>query len=379
MTRILAIPERIKLFKEINRVHKVMYGWKMIYENAWDVDRIDIENDIRFDSYHKKWIPLDKSDAEKYYFYDKSRDITLLKGLFAWEAYHFTHLNPYKYYPYGKSGEEDFVSDNLGKRVGPDVDHPVKCLETTFDMHQRKQDGKIWISSYWLYHTDFYATVADFGNDIYETLSEAVGGDERISEELQKKYEDVVWANGQRFKKALESYFSGGQLNAKHWEGGYIFAASKERRIKTLEQFEEARDVEEKHFSNTLEEFIEWFRDNGFRLGAKAEEGLRGRMRSSYAFNPRLIAERWCKLLVEEDKTEPSDVYLWWGGEPNRDSCYALLTLFFEVDPDDIGTSKFDERVSRNLRAIINIAEKDDTWLSSYRLYEPIVWRAIFS
>jgi len=181
------------------------------------------------------------------------------------------------------------------------------------------------------------------------------------------------------FKKALDSYFEGGQLNAKHWEGGYLFAASKEWRIKTLGQFEEARDVEEKHFVEALEEFLEWFKDNGISLGAEAEEGLRRKMRSSYASNPRGRAERWCKLLVEEDKAEPSDVYLWWGGEPNHDSRYALLTLFFEVDPDDIGTSRFDERVSRNLRAIINIAENDIDLSSSHRKYEPKVWRVIFS
>jgi len=94
-------------------------------------------------------------------------------------------------------------------------------------------------------------------------------------------------------------------------------------------------------------------------------------MRSYYVAYPCNIARDWCRLLVEEDKVEPSDVYLWWGGEPNSDSCYALLTLFF--DPDDIGTQRFDGKVSRNLRALINIAGKDTTWLSSYREYEPRV------
>jgi len=267
----------------------------------------------------------------------------------------------------------------LGKRIGPEVGHAIFCLETTFNVQQKKDDGKIWISSGWLYHPELYTMVSDFIDDVYTTLSEAAGGDEKIYEGLREKYEDADWANGQWFKEALERYFEGGQLNAKHWEGGYLFAASKEWRIKTLEQFEEARDVEEKHFSHTLEEFIEWFRDNGISLGAKAEEGLRRRMRSSYAVNPRDRAERWCKLLEEEDKVEPSDVYLWWGGEPNRDSRYALLTLFFEVDPADIGTSRFDDRISRNLRAIINIAEKDIDWSSSHREYEPNVWSVIFS
>jgi len=381
LTKILSLLERIKLFKEINRVHKEMYGWKMIYENAWyGASRIDIESDIRFDSYNKKWVPLDKSDAGRYYLYDdKGRDITSLCGIFAWAAYHFTHLNPYKYYPYSEPVEEDFISDALGKRIRPNVGHPVKCLETTFEVQQRKQDGKIWISSRWLYHADLYETVADFRNDISDALSETVRGDEKISEELWKKYEDIAWANGQWFKKALESYFKGGKLNGRSWYGGYLFAASREWRIKTLEQFEEARDAEERHFSDTLDEFIDWFRSNGISLGAKAEEGLRRRMRSSYAFNPRDVAERWCKLLVEEDKAEPSDIYLWWGGEPNSDSCYALLTLFFEVNPDDVGTSRFYEKVSRNLRSIINIAEKDIHWLSFWREFEHNVWGAIFS
>jgi len=377
LTKILTVPERIRLFKVINRVHEAMYGWKIIYWNVWNGDRIDIESDIRFDSYHKKWIPLDKSDEGRYYFHDdEGRDISWLRGIFAWEAYNFPHLNPYKYHQYNEPVEEDFISDSLGKRIGPDVGHPIYCLETTFDVRQRKDDGKIWISSNWIYH---YATVSEFGNDISDTLSEAARGDEKISEELRKKYEDVAWENGQWFKKALERYFEGGQLNAKYWAGGYLFTASKEWRIKTLEQFNEARDAEEKHFSNTLEEFIVWFKDNGISLGAKAEEGLSRRMRSSYAFNPRDVAERWCKLLVEEDKAEPSDVHLWWGGEPNRDSCYALLTLFFDIDPDDVGTRSFDDRVSRNLRALINIAEKDDTWLSSFRKYAPNVLRATFS
>ena len=77
--------------------------------------------------------------------------------------------------------------------------------------------------------------------------------------------------------------------------------------------------------------------------------------------------------MVEEDKVNPSDVYLWRGGEPNRDANYALLTLYFKINPEDIGTSRFDEKVSRNLRTIINMSEY------SYRDYEPSVWRAIFS
>ena len=126
-------------------------------------------------------------------------------------------------------------------------------------------------------------------------------------------------------------------------------------------------------------EFIGWFSNNCSNLGESAEDGLRSRMREFYANYPCNIAKEWCKLLVEEDMDEPSDVYLWWGGEPNRDSCYALLTLFFEVDPDNIGTPSFDEKVSKNLRAIINIAERDIDWLSSHRKYEPNILKVIFS
>ncbi|MGQ9513503.1 MAG: hypothetical protein ACUVTL_00355 [Thermoproteota archaeon] len=82
---------------------------------------------------------------------------------------------------------------------------------------------------------------------------------------------------------------------------------------------------------------------------------------------------------MHKDKDNQSDVFLCWGGEPNRDLCYALLTLYFEIDPDDIGTPRFDERVSRNLRTLIDIAEKDGVWFASYREYEPHVWRAFFS
>ena len=70
----------------------------------------------------------------------------------------------------------------------------------------------------------------------------------------------------------IEGYFRGGELNVKYWDGSYLFAVSKEWRIKTLAQFNEARDVEEKHFSDTLEESIKWFRDNRISMGAKAEE-----------------------------------------------------------------------------------------------------------
>jgi hypothetical protein len=96
-------------------------------------------------------------------------------------------------------------------------------------------------------------------------------------------------------------------------------------------------------------------------------------MRKFYDVYPCGIAKDLYKFLVEEDSAEPSDVYLWWGGKPNSDACYAFLRLFFEVDPDDVGTSRFDEKVSRNLKVLINIAEKDTMWMSSRREYEPNV------
>lgn len=378
MARILSIPERIRLFKEINRVHKEIYGWKMIYDNVWHIGKIDIENDVRLGL--NEPVPISKSDAGKYYFLDdKGKDIPSFKGILAWEAYYFYHLNPYKILDYKKElTDEDFIFDGLGKRIRPDVNHPVHCLETIIEVQQRKDDGKIWISSNWLYHPDCYGSGEGFGTEIYRTFDEAVGGDEKIYEKLQTKYEEITDANGYEFEKALERYFKGGKLQSKYWYGGYLLAASKERRIKTLEQLNEAMEEEDKHFKSTLEEFIGWFRSNGLNLGEKGEEILRRRMRNFYDAYPCNIARNWCKFLVDEDKVEPSDVYLWWGGEPNSDSCYAFLTLFFEVDPGDIGTSRFDMRVSRNLRALINIAENATT-LSHYREYEHNIWRAIFS
>ncbi|MBO3803809.1 MAG: hypothetical protein JTT11_08095, partial [Candidatus Brockarchaeota archaeon] len=160
MARILPIPERIKLFKEINRVHKETYGWKMMYKNAWyGAGKIDIENDVRLD-YHGRWVPMGRSEAGKYYFQnDKGNDITLLRGIFSWQAYYFYRLNPYRIIDYKEElADEDFISDGLGKRIRPDVSRPVHCLETMIKVQQRKDDGKIWISSNWLYHPDCYGS-----------------------------------------------------------------------------------------------------------------------------------------------------------------------------------------------------------------------------
>ncbi|MGQ9514788.1 MAG: hypothetical protein ACUVTL_07045 [Thermoproteota archaeon] len=125
-------------------------------------------------------------------------------------------------------------------------------------------------------------------------------------------------------------------------------------------------------------EFIGWLRRNGLNLGDRAEEALRKRLRELYVAYPWGKVKEVGEYLVQ-DRDEPFDVYLWWGGEPNTDSCYAFLTLFFEVDPGDIGTSRFDEKVSRNLRAMINVAERERSMLSYYREYKPDIWRAFFT
>jgi len=95
----------------------------------------------------------------------------------------------------------------------------------------------------------------------------------------------------------LKGYFREGELNVKYWDGGYLFAASKEWRIKTMAQFNKARDVEEKHFSDILEEFIEWFRDKGISMGAKAEESLRSRMSGHLTVEIALLSYKAYPLL----------------------------------------------------------------------------------
>jgi len=275
--------------------------------------------------------------------------------------------------------EGDLISDKHGKRIRPKINHAVECKETMIEVQQRKDDGKIWVSSNWLYHPDCYGSATGFGEEIYKTISETVGGDERSFKELIKKYEDITHVNRYWFERALDKYFKGYRLEAKGWNEGYLFAASKERRIKTQEQLSIALEAENKHFTSVLGEFIQWLRTNGLNLGEKTEGSLRRRIKKFYASYPCDIAKKWCKLLEEEDKSSQSDIYLWWGGEPNSDACYAFLTLFFEIDPKDIGKPQFDERVSINLRVMTNIADRENTFLSSYREYEPHVWNAIFS
>jgi len=321
------------------------------------------------------------SEATEYYFRDRrGRDITSLRGLFAWQAEYFYHVNPYAFHDYDhKLKEGDFVSDDLGKRIGPDVSQPVKCLETSISVQQRKEDGKIWISSNWLHHEDCYAATSPFADAITGAMDVVAGGDEMLYDSLWEKYVEICHANESEFERALEGYFGGEGLKGVYWNGGYVFAASKEWRIKTLEQLDEALEAEEGHFSSVLGEFIGWLRSNGLNLGDGAEEALRKRLRELYDAYPWGKARELGEYLVQEDRGEPSDVHLWWGGEPNSDSCYAYLTLFFEVDPEDIGTSILDEKVSRNLRAMINVAERERSMLSYYREYKPNIWKVFFS
>jgi hypothetical protein len=246
-------------------------------------------------------------------------------------------------------------------------------------VQQRKDDGQIWISSSWLYHLDCYSSVASFSNDILKTLNEATGGDEYQTQALWNKYDEVSDRDRQEFERAIKNYYRGGKLKGKCWDAGYLFAASREWRIKTFEQLNAALKVEDKQFSTKLEEFIGWLRDNGLSLGDHAEESLRVRLKKFYDAYPREMAKDLCWHLVEEDRANPSDIYLWWGGEPEDFPCYAFLTIFFEVDPIDIGTHKFDENVAKNLKALVNISERAQSVLSYYKEIKPHVWRAIFS
>jgi len=390
LARILSIPERIKLFKEINRVHKDMYGWQLLYDNGLNAEgRIDIDRNLVL-HYPKEWVPMTESDARHYYFYDtQNRDITLLRGLFAWEAWYFHHLNPYKfddeYRPSGaeasvslKLSEEDLISNGSGKRIRPDIDHPVECQESLIEVQQRKDSGKIWISSNWRYRPECYGSASYIVEEVYPAITKTAKGDERLVKRIKEKFEQASELNRDEFVMLLERCFKGDRLRGRHWEGGYAFAASRAWKIKNDEQLNEAIKIEDRHFQRVLGQYIRWLRSKVIKLPKKDEMALKKIISENYSEFPRSLAINLCNELVEEDKVSPSDVYLWWGGEPNRDANYALLTLFFEFDPEDIGTSKFDEKVSRNLRTLINISEKDVV-LSSYGEYLPIVWRAIFS
>jgi len=378
LARILSVSERIRLFKEINRAHQYAYGWNLIYKNIRKEGLIDIERDTTIFSKTKK--QLDESNVESCYFFDdRGNNIRLLRGLFAWEAYDFYHVNPYKFFVnYMREG--DMIVDELGKRLRQDLDHPVKCNISWIDVQQRKKDGKIVISSNWLYPDDCYSAVAPFAAAIDKAIYEASGGDSKIIERLSEKYDRINKLNLNNFNEHLfNDYFKGRKLTRKCWYGGYVFAASKAWKIKTLEEFDKALKVEEEHFSKVLEELIGWMKEGGIRLGDKAEDVLREKVRKIYVGYPCGIAKKICESLVKEDKADPSDVYLWWGGEPNADLCYAILTLYFEVDPEEVGTSTFYERTSRNLWTLINVAEEMYPLLSTYKYIEPLAWRAIFS
>lgn len=387
MARILSVQERLKLFKEINRVHKELYGWKMAYENAWyGASRIDIDRDVILRP--KEDVPIGNSQANEFYFSDdKGRDITLLKGLFAWQAYYFYHVNPYKfeghYRPTGaqsserqKLTEDDFVIDELGKRVRPDIGHPVECLESYMGIQQRREDGKIWITSNWLTNE---GVAPSFGEDLFNAIEKAARGDGKALNGLRDRFEAIDDANRHEFEEALGKYFRGGSLEGRYWHGGYAYAASREWRIKTREELDAALEAEERHFWGVIEAFMQWLRVGELHLGVDVEEELRKGLRETYANYPLNLVKRFATDLMEHDKVEPSDVYLWWGGEPGSDLNYAYVTLYFEVDPGDVGTPKFDEEVSRNLRTLINIAESESAWLSDYRECRPNVWRAIFT
>jgi hypothetical protein len=275
--------------------------------------------------------------------------------------------------------EEDFISDSFGKRIRSNINHSVECLTTGIAVQQRKEDGKIWISTTWLYPQDCYSPVSPFGDAVCDVLEKTAKQDEEAFKKIWQRYEEIMLADRERFETELEGYFRGDGLRSRYWHDGYIFAASKEWKIKTLQELCSVAEVEDKHFQSLLDEFLFYLRNRGFHLNEEAEESFRNRVREIYVAYPSGLARDLTQHLMEEDRARPSDVYLWWGGEPNVDSCYAFLTLFFECDPNDIGTYKFDEKVSQNLKTIIHIAEKESSLLSFYRECEPHVWRAIFS
>lgn len=376
MARILSVPERIRLFKDLNRIHKEIYSWKMIYENAQRGEFINIEGDAR--AVTNNWVPMDINEAKDYYFHDMDgRDITLLRNLFAWQAYYFNHVNPYKFSKYS-TRKKDLISDSLGKRIRPDAGYQVRCLESLIEVQQRKDDGKIWISSSWQYRPECYGSASYITEELLPAMTKTTEGDERLANIIKEKYWQANDLNRDEFKRELDRYIRGGELRYRHWNGGYVFAASRTWRIKNLKQLNEALKVEDRHFQIVLEQYMRWLESKVIKLPEKDEIVLKKKITEEYSSFPRSQAMELCNHLVNEDKVNHSNVYLWWGGEPNSDAYYALLTLYFEVNPEDIGTSRFDERVLRNLRTLINISEKD-VLLHSYEEYEPTVWRAIFS
>ncbi|MBO3804143.1 MAG: hypothetical protein JTT11_09825 [Candidatus Brockarchaeota archaeon] len=90
------------------------------------------------------------------------------------------------------------------------------------------------------------------------------------------------------------------------------------------------------------------------------------------------MAREWCNPLMAEDKKKPFICLSLVGWRAWQESKYAILTLFFELSPEDIGTTTFDEKESKNMRAIIDMAEMEREHLSEYFKYEPDVWSAFF-
>ena len=90
-----------------------------------------INNDLARDAYNGFHIILDRWSSDNGGRTTVVGVVSLryvwLQGLFAWQAEYFYHVNPYAFRDYDhKLKEEDFVSDELGKRIGPDVSQPVK-------------------------------------------------------------------------------------------------------------------------------------------------------------------------------------------------------------------------------------------------------------
>jgi len=177
-----------------------------------------------------------------------------------------------------------------------------------------------------------------------------------------------------RFKWLLEKYYlRGRKIKGRYWSDSYVFTPSKERRIKTPEQLSAAIDFEGEHLLTVLEEFARYLGSIGIDLNWRVKGLMRRKIRRLFSGGHMFVLKKLFRHLAREDRRNPSDVHLWWGGEPNRDIRYALFTFFFEIDPEDIGTSKFDDKVWSNLKAIIDVAE-GLSWMSGYEDYKPHVW-----
>jgi aconitase B len=81
-------------------------------------------------------------------------------------------------------------------------------------------------------------------------------------------------------------------------------AASREHRIKTLEQLNEAMEEEDDHFRSSLEEFIEWFRSNGLNLGKKVE--LHGKIAGFRELSPDADATYEKTVMISAKELKPT-------------------------------------------------------------------------